>query len=131
MVRTFLIASISLTLFAQGHGRGHGHGKDKGLPPGLAKKEQGDLPPGLAKKGGLPPGLAKKFGARLPERPYIAVDPRRPDRAYFLVEGRWVLKQGFTASLQAEIKDVLRLPMAPPPVPLPKVGVDLHVVLFN
>jgi hypothetical protein len=36
--------------------------KDKGLPPGLAKKEE--LPPGLAKQlernGTLPPGLAKR-----------------------------------------------------------------------
>lgn len=35
-----------------------GKGKDKGLPPGLAKK--GQLPPGLAKRDRLPPGLAKR-----------------------------------------------------------------------
>lgn len=39
------------------------HKKDKGTPPGLAKK--GGVPPGLAKKGGLPPGLAKRD--RLPD----------------------------------------------------------------
>lgn len=32
--------------------------KDKGLPPGLAKRDQ--LPPGLAKRDTLPPGLAKR-----------------------------------------------------------------------
>lgn len=32
--------------------------KHKGLPPGLAKRDQ--LPPGLAKRSELPPGLAKR-----------------------------------------------------------------------
>lgn len=127
MLRALILVTTSLAALAQGHG----HGKHKGVPPGQAKKDRGDLPPGLAKKGGLPPGLAKKFGRRLPERPYVAVDPRHPDRAYFLLNGKWVLKQGFSLDLQAEIKGVLNLPLAPPPVPLPKIGVDLHVVLFN
>jgi hypothetical protein len=115
---------VATSLMALPQGRGH----DKGLPPGLAKK--GGLPPGLAKKGGLPPGLAKHYG-RAPERPYVAVDPRYQDRAWFLIEGRWELRKGFSGSVQAEVRDLLRLPMAPPPVPLPRVGVDLHVVLFN
>lgn len=34
------------------------HGKDRGLPPGLAKRDS--LPPGLAKRDTLPPGLAKR-----------------------------------------------------------------------
>jgi hypothetical protein len=40
-----------------GHGNGHGHGKDRGYdsgyggcPPGLAKKHNGCMPPGQAKK---------------------------------------------------------------------------------
>lgn len=115
-----LLLSASLALVPQGRGHGRGHQKDKG----------DFVPPGLAKKGGMPPGLAKKYG-RLPERPYIAIDPRRPDQAYFLIDGRWELRKGFTASLQAEVRDCLRLPAAPPPVPLPRIGVDLHVVLFN
>jgi len=36
----------------------HGGGKSKGLPPGLAKRDE--LPPGLAKRDQLPPGLAKR-----------------------------------------------------------------------
>ena len=120
----FLALLVISSVLAEPQGRGH----DKGVPPGLAKK--GGVPPGLAKKGGLPPGLAKKYG-RLPEQPYVAVDPRYHDRAWFLIEGRWELRKGFDVGLQGEIRDVLRLPAAPPPIPLPRVGVDLHVVLFN
>ncbi len=125
-MRKFLFTSVLLItamgLQAQGNGHGHGRGHDKG---------DKSVPPGLAKKGGLPPGLAKKFGARVPERPYIAIDPLHRDRAYFLIDGQWVLRRGFTTSLRAEIDDALHLPMAPPPVPLPHIGVDLHVVLFQ
>lgn len=103
--------------------------QQKGAPPGLAKK--GGVPPGLARKGGLPPGLAKKFGAKVPEHPYIAFDPRRTDRAWFLIEGRWVLKEGFGGSLRIEVEEALKRPPAPPPAPLPHVAADLHVVLFE
>ena len=68
----------------KGQGRGQGKNKannkgrsrDKGLPPGLAKKRR--LPPGLrkrlAKHGSLPPGLAKReipadLDTRLPPPP--------------------------------------------------------------
>ncbi len=101
----------------------------KGTPPGLAKK--GGLPPGLAKKGGLPPGLAKKFGAHRPEKAYMAFDPLHQDRAWFLINGRWVLKKRFNASLRAEVRDALQLPPVPPPLPLPSVRVELRVVLFE
>jgi hypothetical protein len=67
--------------------------KNEGAPPGQVKK--GGVPPGLAKKGGLPPGLAKKFGAAPPARAYVAFDPARDDRAWFLIDGRWILKQQF------------------------------------
>ena len=128
MFTPVLLATIlSLNPSPQGRGHGHGHGN-----PHADRGQGGDfVPPGLAKKGGLPPGLAKKFGPRVPEHPYIAIDPRYRDRAWFLIDGRWQLRRGFTASVQAEIGDALRLPLAPPPVPLPHVGVDLHVVLFN
>ncbi|WP_243303420.1 hypothetical protein [Geothrix oryzisoli] len=120
---------ISAALLAMPQGRGHDKG-DRGGPPGHARGGDG-VPPGLAKKGGLPPGLAKKFGPRVPERPYIAVDPRYTDRAYFLIDGRWELRKGFNIGLQADVRDTLRLAPVPPPVPLPRIGVDLHVVLFN
>jgi len=102
--------------------------KKKDTPPGLAKK--GGVPPGLAKKGGLPPGLAKKFG-EVPGKAYIAFDPDRDDRAWFLIDGRWVLEEGFEDILRTEVKDVRSRPPAPPPVPLPLVDIDLRVVLFE
>lgn len=103
--------------------------EEKGTPPGLAKK--GGVPPGLAKKGGLPPGLAKKFGAHRPEKAYVAFDPLHEDRAWFLINGKWVLKKRFDASLRAEVRDALQLPLVPPPVPLPSFHVELRVVLFE
>jgi hypothetical protein len=90
-------------------------------------------PPGHAKHGGLPPGLAKKFGPSVPERCYIAVDPRHDDRAWFLIDGRWVLRQGFDPDVRIEVRHVMGLPAlpSPPPVPLPKLQVGLHVVFFG
>jgi hypothetical protein len=126
-MRIPILATALLTAALPAWTQGRGH--DKGVPPGHAKRD--GVPPGLAKKGGLPPGLAKKFGPRVPERPYVALDPRRQDRAWFLIDGRWELRQGLSVGIQAEIRDALRLPAAPPPVPLPRAGVDLHVVLFN
>jgi len=86
-----------------------------------------------ANQGGGPPGLAKKFGPTLPARAYIAVDPRYDDRAWFLIDGRWVLQQGFDSQLRVEVRSLMSLPPipAPPPVPLPSVAVSFHVVLFN
>lgn len=96
-------------------------------------KDKHGRPPGHAKHGGLPPGLAKKFGPAVPERCYIAVDPRYDDRAWFLIDGRWVLRQGFGPDVRIEVRQVMALPAlpSPPPVPLPKVQVGLHVVLFG
>ena len=65
------------------------------------------VPPGHAKHGGLPPGLAKKFGPSIPERCYIAVDPRYDDRAWFLIDGRWVLHQGFDSDVRVEVRQVM------------------------
>ena len=106
---------------------GHNHGS----PPGHA--QQGASPAAHAKHRGLPPGLAKKFGPTVPERCYVAVDPRYDDRAWFLIDGRWVLRQGFDSSVRVEVRQVIGLPAlpSPPPVPLPKLQVGLHVVLFG
>jgi HD-GYP domain-containing protein (c-di-GMP phosphodiesterase class II) len=50
--------SVSAAEFASGRDAKSSPGHLKGLPPGLAKKDQ--LPPGLRKKDELPPGLAKQ-----------------------------------------------------------------------
>lgn len=66
--------------------------KEKGLPPGLARKEK--LPPGLAKQleknGILPPGLAKRnlpddLNAKLPD-PVEGLERTIVDNAVVLVE---------------------------------------------
>lgn len=69
-------------------------------PPGQVKKSEGNVPPGLAKKGGLPPGQAKKLYARgevLP-RTYIAptyyVEPVRYRLPPPPLGSRWVIVDG-------------------------------------
>lgn len=103
--------------------------KTDGIPPGLVKK--GDVPPGLAKKGGLPPGLAKKFGPAPPARAYVAFDPARDDRAWFLIDGEWILKEQFDSSLRVEVRSAMALSPVPPPVPLPSLNIAFRVVLFD
>lgn len=103
--------------------------KNDATPPGQAKK--GGVPPGLAKKGGLPPGLAKKFGAAPPAKAYVAFDLAHDDRAWFLIDGRWILKQNFDSSLRVEVRGAMALPSVPAPVPLPSLGIAFRVVLFE
>lgn len=98
-------------------------------PPGLAK--QGGVPPGLARKGGVPPGLAKKFGGAPPPKAYVAFDPRYDDRAWFLIDNRWVLRRNFESSVRVEVRQAVMLPAVAPPVPLPSAHVAFHVVLFQ
>jgi hypothetical protein len=115
MIATLLLAS-AVALIPQGKSQG----KSKGVPPGHAKQK--GVPPGLAKKGGLPPGLA--------EKPYVAFDPRHPDKAWILQGDRWELKDRLEPAIRAEVKASLKLPPALPPIPLPKGLGNLHVVLF-
>lgn len=124
-----MLLNVLLSLGVLAGPPGHAK-KERGVPPGHAKKADG-VPPGLAKKGGLPPGLAKKFGRRMPEKPYVAFDPKDHDRAWFLIDGKWQLKTGLGPALRAEVQDSLRLTIVAPPIPLPKIpGVELKVVGF-
>lgn len=114
-----------------------GHGKDKGKVHGKSKSMvvavppgHGGTPPGLAKKGGLPPGLAKKLGRPVPARIYVAFDPRRDDRAWFLIDDRWVLHRNFDPGLRLELRSLLDLPHTPRPPVRPPLG-RLHIVLFG
>ena len=65
------------------------------------------------------------------EQHYCAVVPGDPSRVYVFVGGRWVLRRVFDPRFRADVSGAFELPVAPPPVPLPNVGLDLHVVLFN
>lgn len=85
---------------------------------------------------GLPPGLAKKLGPTRPTRLYVALDPRWDDRAWFLLNERWVLRSLPEASLRREVRALLDFgplpaPPLPPPIPLPRLGVELRLWLFD
>src|SRR4029079_1837307 len=94
------------------------HGKPKAHPakPAVARQAppgHGGVPPGLTKKGGMPPGLAKRFGRPLTQRVYVAFDPRREDRAWFLLDDRRAEQTGFDASLRLAGRDSLLIPATP------------------
>jgi hypothetical protein len=135
------VAACAMVLFFWGVALAEKPNKEKGVPPGLADKggvppglaKKGGVPPGLAKKGGLPPGLAKQFGPSVPDRAYIALDPSRTDRAWFLIGDRWVLRSRFDSSLRVEVRQLISLPplAEPPPVPLPSLSIHFHVLVFE
>lgn len=76
--------------------------KNKGLPPGLAKRDQ--LPPGLAKRGQLPPGLAKR------DLPYeLEADlPRRTGEQFYVVDSDVVLVERATGVVLDIIRNVVQ-----------------------
>ena len=65
------------------------------------------------------------------DRRYVALVPGDPSRCYVFIEGRWVLRQIRDPRARLDLEGAFRLPVAPPPVAPPRLGVDLHVVLFN
>jgi len=98
----------------------------------MAVAAEKGTPPGLAKKGGVPPGLAKQFGAAVPAKAYIAIDPRYDDRAWFLIDGSWVLRRDFDSAVRVEVRSLKTLPPVPePPVPLPAMDIAFRVVLLH
>jgi hypothetical protein len=126
------VVSVLVVSLAVGAGAMASAPANAGHTVAVQAKQEG-VPPGLAKKGGVPPGLAKRFGPSLPAKAYIAVDPRYDDRAWFLIDGRWVLQEGFDADVRLEVRSLAALPPAPqpPPVPLPKLALGFRVVLFD
>ncbi len=86
--------------------KGKKHGKDKGLPPGLAKKDT--LPPGLEKQlkknGTLPPGLAKRD---LPKDLYRRLPRRSKDHERVLVGDDVVLIERTTGKVLDILRDVM------------------------
>lgn len=88
-----------------GHGKAK-KGKNKGLPPGLAKRDQ--LPPGLQKhldeRGALPPGLAKRD---LPSDLRSAL-PWRIDEEFLIIDDDVVLIERATGVVLDVLENVLR-----------------------
>ncbi|NWJ41663.1 MAG: hypothetical protein HXX12_11925 [Geothrix sp.] len=64
-------------------------------------------------------------------RRYVALVPGDPSRMYVFLDGRWVLRQVRDPRARLDLEGAFRLPMAPPPIAPPRIGLDLHVVLFN
>lgn len=64
-------------------------------------------------------------------RRYVALVPGDPSRMYVFLDGRWVLRQVRDPRARVDVEGAFRLPVAPPPIAPPRIGVDLHVVLFN
>ncbi|HTI44854.1 MAG TPA: hypothetical protein VL462_00650 [Candidatus Nitrosotalea sp.] len=88
-----------------GKKNGNGHGKNKGLPPGLAKKST--LPPGLqkqlARNGQLPPGLQYRA---LPPDLLVQLPPVSPGYRYVILDDRVILIRAATNV----IMDLLQVP---------------------
>ncbi|MCE1204324.1 MAG: hypothetical protein LWW79_06925 [Holophagaceae bacterium] len=64
-------------------------------------------------------------------RRYVALVPGDPSRMYVFLDGRWVLRRVRDPRARLDLEGAFRLPMAPPPIAPPRIGLDLHVVLFN
>ncbi len=93
-----------LEVYQESTGKGHKN-KDKGLPPGLAKK--GKLPPGiekqLARNGQLPPGLQYHD---LPSDLLVQLPPVAPGYRYLILNDRVMLIRAATDL----IMDILQVP---------------------
>ena len=100
------------------------------MHPQTADREGGGPSPRHA------PGLAKKLGPTPSARVFIALDPRRDDLAWFLIDDRWVLRSLPEASVRREIRDLLRSPLPPSfslgaADPAARPGIDLRLVIFG
>lgn len=64
-------------------------------------------------------------------RRYVALVPGDPSRVYVFLSGRWVMKPVGDPRFRADLSGAFDLPPVAPPVPLPRLGLNLHVVLFD
>lgn len=65
------------------------------------------------------------------QRRYVALVPGDHSRIYVFLDGRWVLRQVRDPRARLDLEGAFRLPVAPPPIAPPRLGLNLHVVLFN
>jgi hypothetical protein len=124
-ISTLLVLAVALT--------GAAHAKPPADKHDTSSTHASGTHPGLAKKDGVPPGLAKHFGKTVPERVYIAIDPRHDDRAWFLIGDRWVMHTHLEPSARAEVRGLFSHPPlpGPPPIPLPRLDAPLRVLRFG
>ncbi len=94
--------SVSAAEVAQGrHAEGKvPPGQVKGLPPGLAKKDQ--LPPGLRKKDELPPGLAKQASGSKKAHPSPVAGNKNKDDVSAATADDGSLEEGNSATTAAD-----------------------------
>jgi hypothetical protein len=76
-----------------------------------------------------PPWMAPWWRPR--EKRYVAFIPGDPSRVYVYLDGRWMLRRITDPTWRVDLEGAYRLPAAPPPVAPPRLGIDLHVVLFD
>jgi hypothetical protein len=153
-----LLASLPLGADEHGHGRGHDRDerkewKDDDREDRKAWKEQEKAEKRYWKereregreylphryddegrghgRGHRPPPWMDSYWRPGDSRRYVALVPGDPSRMYVFLEGRWVLRRVLDPRARLDLEGAFRLPMAPPPIAPPRLGVDLHVVLFN
>jgi hypothetical protein len=95
LIRSFYQRKYDEWEHGEGNGQGKGKKKEKGMPPGLAKR--GELPPGLAKQlvrnGHLPPGLE---GRNLPPELLRQLPPLHGGHRYVVADDKVMLVQSAT-----------------------------------
>ena len=79
----------------------------------------------------IPPPWMNGYWRQGESRRYVALIPGDPSRMYVFLDGRWVLRLVRDPRARLDLEGAFRLPMAPPPIAPPRLGLDLHVVLFN
>jgi len=81
--------------------------------------------------GHRPPAWMEGYWRAGESRRYVALVPGDPSRMYVFLDGRWMLRQVRDPRARLDLEGAFRLPVAPPPIAPPRIGLDLHVVLFN
>ena len=77
-----------------------------------------------------PPWMNTWWGAN--DRHYCAVVPGDPSQVFVLIGSHWERHSIYDPRFRADISGAFTLPAAPPPpVPLPHLGLNLRIVLFN
>lgn len=79
----------------------------------------------------MPPPWMNGYWRADDHRRYVALVPGDPSRIYVFLDGRWVLRQIRDPRARLDLEGAFHLPVAPPPVAPPRLGVNLHIVLFN